>query len=89
VIRASDLLGCTVQTESGDALGRVHDLRAHAADGEWRLMGLVVGPGGVRARLGAGADGDSVRTGRVIPWEAIASLEDGSITVRDEPPAAP
>ena len=89
MIRASDLLGCKVQTQSGESLGRVHDLRAHAVDEEWHLVGLVVGPGGLRARLGAGADGDSVRGGKVIPWEAVSKLEDGSITVRDEVTAAP
>jgi sporulation protein YlmC with PRC-barrel domain len=90
MIRASDIIGARVLTESGDRLGRVHDLRAHGVGGEWRLMGLVVGAGGLAARLGGGAGADEpIRAGRVIPWEAIARLEDGSITVRDEVAALP
>ena len=83
MIRATDLIGCVVRTEGGEKLGRVHDLRAHAAgDGDWILMGLVVGPAGLLARLGAGGD-EAVRRGNVIPWEAITSLDDGLVVVRD------
>jgi sporulation protein YlmC with PRC-barrel domain len=83
VIRASDLIGCVVRTEGGEKLGRVHDLRAHGSpDGGWTLMGLVVGTGGVRARFGPGTD-EPIREGNVVPWEAIISLEDGLVVVRD------
>jgi sporulation protein YlmC with PRC-barrel domain len=82
---ASDLMGAVVCTESGEKLGRVHDLRAVFRDGAWRLMGLVVGGGGIRARLGGGArDEDSLSASDVIAWEAITRLEEGRITVRDE-----
>jgi sporulation protein YlmC with PRC-barrel domain len=83
VIRASDLIGCDVRAESGDELGRVHDLRAHEIGGEWRLVGLVVGRAGMIARLGPKND-ESTGKGRVVPWEAITRLEDGQITVREE-----
>jgi sporulation protein YlmC with PRC-barrel domain len=83
MILASDLIGCVVRTESGSKLGRVHDLRAHRDGGEWLLVGLVVGRGGMVARLGQG-EGGSVRTGRVIDWPSIVGLDDGSITVRDD-----
>jgi sporulation protein YlmC with PRC-barrel domain len=90
MIRASDLIGCDVRTESGEKLGRVHDLRAQESDGEWLLLGIVVGRGGVVARLVTGATGDDpVRDGRVLPWEAVTRLADGAITVRDEVGAAP
>jgi sporulation protein YlmC with PRC-barrel domain len=83
VIRASDLIGCVVRTEGGERLGRVHDLRAHeVSDGEWALMGLVVGGAGLRARFGAGGD-EAVRRGNVVPWEAISRLEEGLVVVRD------
>lgn len=89
MIRASDLTGCVVRTESGEKLGRVHDLRAHAdPDGGWALMGLVVGSGGMRARFGPGGD-DPVRAGNVIPWEAVTSLGDGVVVVRDVVADAP
>ena len=89
MIRASDLTGCVVRTESGEKLGRVHDLRAHAdSGGGWALMGLVVGSGGLRARFGPGDD-DPIRAGNVIPWEAVARLEDGVVVVRDVVAQAP
>jgi sporulation protein YlmC with PRC-barrel domain len=83
MIRASDLIGCVVHTESGQKLGRVHDLRAHADGDGWLLMGVVVGPRGLAARFAGGLDGAPIRAGRVVPWEAITKLEDGSITVLD------
>ena len=46
MIRASDLIGCELRTESGKRLGRVHDLRAQAAGDGWVLVGLVVGRAG-------------------------------------------
>ena len=83
MIRASDLIGCVVRTESGSELGRVHDLRAHRNGAEWLLVGLVIGRGGMVARLGRG-DGGSVRAGRVIDWPSIVGLEPGTVTVRDD-----
>ena len=47
MIRASDLVGCVVRTESGKRIGRVHDLRARAIDGVWQLDGLIVGRSGM------------------------------------------
>jgi sporulation protein YlmC with PRC-barrel domain len=90
MIRASDLIGAAVRSESGERLGRVHDLRAHSAPGGgWLLMGIVTGPRGLLARF-EGAEGEeAVRAGNVIPWEAITRLEDGLVVVRDEVAAAP
>jgi sporulation protein YlmC with PRC-barrel domain len=82
MIRASDLIGCVVRTESGSKLGKVHDLRAHAAEGEWRLAGLIVGAGGMLARL-TGSNAAVSDRNDMIPWEAITRLEDGLVTVRD------
>jgi sporulation protein YlmC with PRC-barrel domain len=89
MIRASDLIGAVARTESGERLGRVHDLRAHSSgDGGWLLMGLVTGPKGVLARF-QGGDEEAIRAGNVIPWEAVVRLEDGVVIVRDEVAAAP
>jgi sporulation protein YlmC with PRC-barrel domain len=89
VIRASDLIGCVVRTEGGEKLGRVHDLRAHAVPGGGlALMGLVVGTGGLRARFGPGDD-TPVRSGNVVPWEAVTRLDEGLVVVRDVIAAAP
>jgi sporulation protein YlmC with PRC-barrel domain len=90
VIAASDLIGCVVRTEGGEKLGRVHDLRAHAAsDGGWELVGLVVGAAGLRARFGPGEDEAIHSGGNVIPWEAVTSLDDGLVVVRDVIAQAP
>jgi sporulation protein YlmC with PRC-barrel domain len=84
MIRASDLLGCVVHTESGRKVGRVHDLRATTTAGDCLLTGLVVGRGGMLARLaGGGAGAGPTRGGEVVPWQAITDLKDGRITIRD------
>jgi sporulation protein YlmC with PRC-barrel domain len=86
VIRASDLTGCVVRTESGQKLGRVHDLRLQVGrDETYRLTGVVIGRAGMLQRLGVpGATGpDPVVGGTLVPWEAITRLEEGAITVRD------
>jgi sporulation protein YlmC with PRC-barrel domain len=81
VIRASDLLGCSVRTEAGAKLGRVHDLRVEREEQGWRLAGLIVGRRGMLARL-TGGGGQTTRAGELVPWESITSLQDGIITVR-------
>jgi sporulation protein YlmC with PRC-barrel domain len=83
VICASDLIGCRVETDSGKRLGRVHDLRARAIDGEWELMGLVVGRRGIVARLIGDSGPDPLVRGDVIPWRAVAQLQDGLVIVRE------
>jgi sporulation protein YlmC with PRC-barrel domain len=82
VIRASDLIGCIVQTESGERVGRVHDLRAHAIDDGWQLDGLIVGRAGMLARM-TGSGADALVRGDLIRWNAITALDDGLITIRD------
>ncbi len=87
MICASDLLGCQVHTESGERLGKVHDLRAQL-DGEgWTLTGLILGRGGLIARL-VGGDGPAVYEGDIVAWELVVRIEDGRIVVRDGPTAA-
>jgi sporulation protein YlmC with PRC-barrel domain len=82
MIRASDLLGCELRTESGEMLGHVHDLRAERAGDHWRLSGLVLGRRGISARL-VGTGPDTVIAGEVIAWEAVSRVEAGSIVVRN------
>jgi sporulation protein YlmC with PRC-barrel domain len=85
MIRASDLIGCEVRTESGERLGHVHDLRAERAGEHWCLSGLVLGRRGMSTRLiGTGADGAGpLIRGEVISWAAVSRLEVGSIVVQD------
>jgi sporulation protein YlmC with PRC-barrel domain len=85
MIRASDLIGSVVRTESGKTIGRVHDLRANTIHGDCLLTGLVVGRGGMLARFtGGGATAGPTHGGDIIPWQAITKLEDGHITIRDK-----
>ena len=84
MIRASDLVGCVLRTQSGERLGRVHDLRAQAVNDGWLLVGLVVGRGGMVARLVGDTGPDPLVRGDVIPWRAVTALEDGRVIVCDE-----
>jgi sporulation protein YlmC with PRC-barrel domain len=87
MIRASDLLGCELRTESGESLGHVRDLRAERAGDYWRLSGLVLGRRRISGRL-LGTGSDTIVAGEVIGWEAVSRLEVGSIIVRDAPTSA-
>jgi PRC-barrel domain len=82
MIRASDLIGCELRTESGQQLGHVHDLRAERAGDHWRLNALVLGRRGISARL-VGTGPDPLISGEVIAWEAVTGLEVGRVIVRD------
>ena len=82
MIRASDLIGCVVETESGKRIGRVHDLRARGIDGGWQLDGLIVGRSGMSARM-TGSGPDPLVRGEVVPWSAITALDEGLIQIRD------
>jgi sporulation protein YlmC with PRC-barrel domain len=87
MIRASDLIGCELRTESGERLGRVHDLRAEREDGEWRLSGLILGRRGLSTRL-IGTGPDPLISGEVVDWEDVRRLQDGLVVVTDGTPAA-
>ena len=53
LMRFTDLLETQVTTESGQALGRVHDLRAERTPRTLKITGLVVGPSGLLERSGS------------------------------------
>jgi hypothetical protein len=82
MIRASDLIGCELRTDSGERLGRVHDLRAERVSDDWRLTALVLGRTGLSARL-VGTGPEPLISGGVVAWEAVTRLEDGLVLVRD------
>jgi sporulation protein YlmC with PRC-barrel domain len=82
MIRASDLIGCEVQTGSGDRLGHVHDLRATRRDGSWYLTALVLGRRGASARL-VGTDTDPLISGELVRWESVSRLTDGCVVLHD------
>jgi len=85
-MRFTDVLGAHVSTESGRALGRVHDLRAERTARTLRITGLVVGPAGFLERLGIGApeSGARIRTRDVVPWSDVVRADSRRIVVRDD-----
>jgi sporulation protein YlmC with PRC-barrel domain len=85
-MRLTDLLGTEVATESGRALGRVHDLRAELTPRTLKITGLVVGRAGLLERLGIGApeSGARIRTRDVVPWSAVLRADRRRIVVRDD-----
>jgi len=56
-MRLGELLGREVVTESGERLGRVHDVQGELEEGRLRVTGLVAGAPGILERLGVGAAG--------------------------------
>jgi len=84
-MRVSDLLNVEVRSESGERLGRVHDLRAELTQRTLKVKGLVVGRLGLLERLGVGApqSGARIRTRDVVPWSAVIRADRRGIIVRD------
>jgi hypothetical protein len=84
-MRASDLLGCRVVTESGESRGHVYELRAGEQGDGLRLIGLGVSTRGLLERFGvAGARrSEPVLPRDVYPWEDVVRLDDGRVVVRD------
>jgi sporulation protein YlmC with PRC-barrel domain len=74
----SDLVGRPVRDQSGRALGRVYEARAHwERDGSIVLDELLVGRNGLWRRLRGFGDDD-----RGIPWEAVVELGGEHVVVR-------
>jgi len=86
MMRLTDFLNVQVITESGDKLGRVHDLRAERSPRTLNVTGLVIGKLGLLERLGVGApeSGARIRTQDVIPWSAVVRADRRSVVVRDD-----
>jgi sporulation protein YlmC with PRC-barrel domain len=89
-MRLVELLGCEVQTESGDELDRVFDVRTEEVEGGLKLVGLLVGPHGMLERLGLlnwrgmREHGEQTRPHqKVIPWEDVLRIDEGILIVRD------
>jgi len=86
-VNVTDLLGSRVETEDGESLGRVHDVRAELGARSLKLTGLVVGKWGLLERLGLGAPGTSVRirTHDVVPWKDVVRADRSGVVVRRPP----
>ena len=81
----SSLCGRKIVTESGETLGRCHDVRAELGASRLRVTGLVLGRKGQHFGIGAQASASSarVRDTDVIPWKDIVRFEADRIVVRD------
>jgi sporulation protein YlmC with PRC-barrel domain len=77
----SSFLGRTVVTESGQELGKCHDLRASLGRGSPSVEAVVVGRFGWLEHLGLGRP--SSRRKDAVPWGAVVRLEGTRIVVRD------
>jgi sporulation protein YlmC with PRC-barrel domain len=84
-MRLSDVLGLSVHTESGDRLGRVHDVRAELTSRSLKVTGLVVGGVGILERLGLGAPGSAlrIRSSDVLEWSRVVRLDHRGVVVKD------
>ena len=74
----SSLQGRRVVTESGESLGRLHDLRGELTARTLRVTGLVAGAGGLLEQLGV-----VKRSSTPIPWSDVVRIEAEQIVVRD------
>lgn len=84
-MRLSDVLGLSVHTESGERLGRVHDVRAELTSRSLRVTGLVVGGFGVLERLGLGAPSSALRlrSNDVLKWSRVVRVDRRGVVVKD------
>ena len=79
-MRLGELLGREVVTESGERLGRVHDVQGELEEGRLRVTALVAGAPGILERFGVGARGKggarrAKRHGHAaIAWERVVRV---------------
>ena len=87
-MRLGELLGREVVTESGERLGRVHDVQGELEEGRLRVTALVAGAPGILERFGVGAAGKggarrAKRHGHAaITWERVVRVG-RNVVVRD------
>ena len=84
-MKLGDLVGLTVHTESGERLGRVHDVRGELRPRSLPVVGLVVGGFGFLERLGIGAPESAtrIRAHDTIPWSAVVRADRRGVVVKD------
>jgi sporulation protein YlmC with PRC-barrel domain len=84
-MKLSDLLSLEVRTESGEKVGRVHDVRGELTTRSLKITGLVVGKIGLLERLGVGApeSTDRIRPRDAVPWTAVVRADRRGVVVKD------
>ena len=86
-MRLGELLGREVVTESGERLGRVHDVQGELEEERLRVTALVAAAPGILERLGVGAGKGGARRAKrrghaAIAWERVVSVAP-EVVVRD------
>jgi sporulation protein YlmC with PRC-barrel domain len=87
-MRLSELLNRKIVSESGQQLGRVHDVRGEIVGGHLRVTGLCAGKLGILERYGVGTHGSGgprqakVHGHPIIPWERVVRVG-SDVVVRD------
>jgi len=90
-MRLSELLNRKVVSESGQQLGRVHDVRGELVGGRLQVTGLVAGELGILERYGVGTHGSGgpgqakVHGHPVTPWERVVRVG-SEVVISDESP---
>ena len=87
-MRLTSLIGTTVTTQGGTALGEVCDVRVRQESG--LITALLVGRRGLRERLlGGGPEGRKAPGShpQVLPWDTVLRIEGGRVVVTDDAPA--
>jgi hypothetical protein len=82
---ATDVMGCRLQTESGELRGHVFDIRLRRDGERWRVVGLVIGRRGLLERLGF-TDAkriEPVAHHDLYDWDAVVAVADGVVVVRE------
>lgn len=84
-MRLSELLSLEVRTESGEKLGRVHDVRGELTSRSLKVTGLVVGRLGLLERLGFGApeSTDRIRPRDAVAWSDVVHADRRGVVVKD------
>jgi sporulation protein YlmC with PRC-barrel domain len=88
-MRLAELLNRKVVSESGQRLGRVHDVRGELVGGRLRVTGLIAGNLlGILERYGVATHGSGgpgrakVHGHPVIPWDRVVHVG-SEVVVRD------
>jgi sporulation protein YlmC with PRC-barrel domain len=87
-MRLSELLNRKVVSESGQRLGRVHDVRGELAGGHLLVTGLIAGKLGILERYGVATHGSGgprqtkVHGHPVISWDRVVRVG-SEVVVRD------
>jgi sporulation protein YlmC with PRC-barrel domain len=87
-MKLGELLGREVVTESGERLGRVHEVQGELEEGRLKVTGVVAGAPGFLERFGIGAKAKrgarrALRHSQSgIPWERVVRVG-REVVVRD------